>query len=109
MLSHMVAGLLGSGSQHRQPLIESEYYAAPLRYRESSTSTGCGKISAGGSIYIKGIHLALTHCDKVAGLPGTSSQHQHPLTESKHHADPLSDRESSSLTIYGKISAGGPA
>ena len=44
----------------------------------------------------------------VAGLPGTGSQHPHPLTESNHHADPLSDRESSSLTGYGKISTGGP-
>jgi hypothetical protein len=47
--SHTVAGLLGSYSQHQRPLTELEYYAAPLRYRESSTSTGCGKISAGHS------------------------------------------------------------
>ena len=59
-LSHTVA-VSESGSQHQRPLIESEYYAAPLRYRESSTSTACGKISAGGAIYCKRIRLALTH------------------------------------------------
>jgi hypothetical protein len=44
--------------QHQRPLIESEYYAAPLSGRESSTSTGCGKISAGGAISCKRICLA---------------------------------------------------
>jgi hypothetical protein len=59
--SGTVAGLPGPGSQLQRPLIESEYYAAPLRYRQSSTSTECGKISAGGAIYSNSICLALTH------------------------------------------------
>jgi hypothetical protein len=76
MLSHTVAGLLESGSQHQRPPIESEYYVAPLRYRESCTSTGCGKISTGGAIYRKRVCLALTHSgwaarDKLAALTST--------------------------------------
>ncbi len=68
--------LLGPGSQQKRPLIESEYYAAPLRYREPSFLTGCGKISADGAIYCKRIRLALTHSgwaarDKLAASTST--------------------------------------